>query len=92
MARDEAYDFLVGIDWTTESHAVCNVDRDHQVVVELNVTAQRTDCRERPTPNPSRAPSPSGRHRLPMALTMEDVDDGLVQGSTDEPIAPAPGS
>jgi hypothetical protein len=31
------YDFFVGIDWATESHAVCVLDRERQVVMELDV-------------------------------------------------------
>lgn len=33
----EKYEFFVGIDWATESHAVCVLDGDRELVDELNV-------------------------------------------------------
>lgn len=34
---EHEYEYFVGIDWATESHAVCVLDRDRNAVVELEV-------------------------------------------------------
>lgn len=37
IGLNEDYDYFVGIDWATASHAVCVLDRDRHVVIELDV-------------------------------------------------------